>query len=171
MTFIHMPRTEQGAYVPIGDPVQAQGMPSADSCGFTLVELIVVTAILGVLALMAIPAYNSYVNSSKIARTESDIRVLENDITAYLIDRGTLPNSLNDIDRGTLRDPWGNPYQYYNIEAGGGTPLLDLFLDKLNSDFDLYSKGPDGASAADYSDPSSPDDIVRSGDGGYIGNR
>lgn len=159
------------ATVSIADADQARRELPVDNRGFTLIELIVVTAILGVLALMAIPAYNSYVNSSKIARAEGDIRVLENDITAYLVDRGTLPNSLNDIDRGTLRDPWGNPYQYYNIVAGGGTPLQDLALENLNTDFDLYSKGPDGASAADYSDPTSVDDIVRSGDGGYIGNR
>lgn len=166
-----MPRTEQGAYVPIADPDLAQGKPSADSRGFTLVELIMVTAILGVLALMVVPAYNSYVNSSKIARAAGDIRTMENDITAYLIDRETLPNSLNDIGRGTLRDPWGNPYEYYNFAVGGKTPLQDLGLHDLNSEFDLYSKGPDGASAADYSDPSSVDDIVRSGDGGYVGIR
>lgn len=139
--------------------------------GFTLIELIVVTAILGVLALMAIPAYNSYVTSSKNARAEGDIRALENDVTAYLVDRGTLPNSLNDIGRGALRDPWGNPYEYYNFAVGGKTPLQDLGLHDLNTEFDLYSKGPDGASASDYSDPTSVDDIVRSGDGGYVGYR
>ncbi|MSM40221.1 MAG: prepilin-type N-terminal cleavage/methylation domain-containing protein [Geobacter sp.] len=155
----------------VADAGQAWRELSVDNRGFTLIELIVVTAILGVLALMAIPAYNSYVNSSKIARAEGDIRTMENDITAYLVDRGTLPDNLNDIGRGTLRDPWGNPYEYYNFAVGGKTPLQDLGLHDLNSEFDLYSKGPDGASAADYSDPSSADDIVRSGDGGYVGNR
>jgi len=171
MTFTHVPRTGQGAYVPIAEPDLAQGKPSADNRGFTLIELIVVTAILGVLALMAIPAYNSYVNSSKIARAEGDIRTMENDITAYLVDRGTLPTSLNDIGRGTLRDPWGNPYEYYNFAVGGKTPLQDLALEDLNVEYDLYSKGKDGASSADYSDPSSLDDIVRSNDGGDIGIR
>jgi len=169
--FSHLSRNGNVVCESVADAGQAWRELSVDNQGFTLIELIVVTAILGVLALMAIPAYNSYVNSSKIARAAGDIRTMENDITAYLVDRGTLPDNLDDIGRGTLRDPWGNPYEYYNFVVGGKTPLQDLGLHDLNSEFDLYSKGEDGASAADYSDPSSDDDIVRSGDGGYVGSR
>ena len=39
----------------------------------------------------------------------------------------------------------------------------------LNSTYDLYSKGKDGASAGPLTAQSSGDDIIRANDGGYIG--
>ena len=39
----------------------------------------------------------------------------------------------------------------------------------INSDFDLYSTGPDGASVAPLTAEPSRDDIVRANDGAFIG--
>jgi general secretion pathway protein G len=39
----------------------------------------------------------------------------------------------------------------------------------LNTDFDLYSMGPDGASAAPLPAQPSRDDVVRADDGAFIG--
>jgi general secretion pathway protein G len=78
---------------------------------------------------------------------------------------------LNAIGRMNLLDPWGHPYQYQNLTGGGGTPLQDFIGNDYNTDYDLYSLGPDGASAQVYADPTSLDDIVRSNDGGYVGMR
>jgi len=44
-------------------------------------------------------------------------------------------------------------------------------LQNYNADFDLYSMGADGASAQDFDDLTSKDDIIRSGDGSYVGKR
>jgi general secretion pathway protein G len=142
-----------------------------DNRGFTLVELLVVIVIIGVLAAIAIPAFFTYMETAKAKRCAAEIRTLEKDIEAYVIDRGTIPASLGDIGRNTLLDPWGRPYRYLNKSLGGGTPLQDFILQDLNAEFDLYSLGPDGASAQAYADPSSMDDIVRSGDGGFVGQR
>jgi general secretion pathway protein G len=133
--------------------------------GFTMVELIVVTAILGVLALMAIPAFNDYKTKAQNKRSASDIRTIEKAITAHILDRNSLPASLADIGMATQMDPWGRPYQY---NKGG---ILDDGLNKLNDDYDLYSTGKDGASDPDGSKPESADDIVRMNDGGYAGER
>lgn len=46
---------------------------------------------------------------------------------------------------------------------------LDQLGDSLNSDYDLYSCGKDGASAPSIDDPLSLDDVVRGRDGAYIG--
>jgi general secretion pathway protein G len=138
--------------------------------GFTLIELIVITAILGLLAVMAYGSFNSYLTSAKNARCEADVRTLEKDISAYLVDKSALPATLNDIGRAALLDPWGNPYQYQDVTAGA--PLKDFtgFVN-LNEDYDLYSKEPDGLSAPLYADTTSKDDIARAGDGGFVGLR
>ena len=39
----------------------------------------------------------------------------------------------------------------------------------INTDFDLYSKGPDGKSATALTAKISQDDIIRANDGQYIG--
>ena len=84
-----------------------------------------------------------------------------------------------------MLDPWGEPYVYLLLSGGGGggngkgngggggggngQARKDKFLVPLNSDFDLYSKGKDGASVSPLTAKSSRDDIVRANDGGYIG--
>lgn len=141
----------------------------SETGGFTLVELIVIVAILGLLALMSLPLYNEYITLSKIHRTEADIRTIEKDIQAYYIDHGAYPpdTDLSAIGRDNLRDPWGNPYQYRFPAALTYT----VGVQKMNADFDIYSKGPDGNSDADGSVLSCKDDIVRASDGGYVGER
>jgi general secretion pathway protein G len=142
-----------------------------DCRGFTLVELIVVSAILGVLAVMAFPSYSAYMKSVKESRCMAEIRMLEKDIGAYTIDKNVLPDSLADIGRADLRDPWGRPYVYLKIAGGGGvTPYKDLLNKPFNTDFDLYSKGEDGNSTETLvgDPPENMDDIIRT-EGGYVG--
>jgi general secretion pathway protein G len=69
-----------------------------------------------------------------------------------------------------LLDPWGAPYVYLNLD---GVPIglmrKDQALVPINSDYDLYSKGPDGASVAPLTAVTSRDDIVRANNGSFIG--
>ena len=47
--------------------------------------------------------------------------------------------------------------------------LVVAMLAPLNSDFDLYTVGPDGITHASLGNSASRDDIVRARDGGFIG--
>lgn len=145
-----------------------QSKSFAKSAGFTLVELIVTMVIIGIIAALAIPAYSRFVENTKVSRVIAEIRSLEKDILARIADGNPLPNSLADVGRGTLRDPWGNFYQYLKIDDPD-TARQNQFLSPLNNDFDLYSLGPDGLSAQVISDANSLDDVVRSSDGGWVG--
>jgi general secretion pathway protein G len=136
---------------------------------FTLVELIVVVAVLGVLAAMAIPVFSSYIDKAKVTSSSADIRTVEKAITAYVIDKNTLPDNLPQAGF-TGRDPWGRPYIYSKIDSIPD-PRLDFLGLPLNSDYDLYSQGADGTSAAAANDPSSSDDIIRTNDGSFAGSR
>ena len=61
--------------------------------GFTLTELVVVVAILVVLAGVLVPAIGSYVDKSKIARAQSDMKEIGNAFTRYDSDTSVWPSN------------------------------------------------------------------------------
>ncbi|MBN1905235.1 MAG: prepilin-type N-terminal cleavage/methylation domain-containing protein [Deltaproteobacteria bacterium] len=143
------------------------------SNGFTLIELMVVIAITGILAGIAIPAYISFVEKAKVTIAISDIKLLQRDISDWQSDHGTLPLSLEEMGKGDMKDPWGNPYQYLNFDTikgkGNGDKRKDHNLVPINEDFDLYSMGKDGKSQTPLAAKASRDDIIRANNGSYIG--
>ncbi len=141
-----------------------------DCRGFTVVELLVVLAIVTTLAALGTPIYSNALDNARVAKAVADIRVVEKEIQVFHLFSGMLPNSLADVGRDTFSDPYGNPYEYLNIvTAGKGKSRKDRFLVPLNSDFDLYSKGKDGDSVSALTAKQSWDDIVRANDGGFVG--
>jgi type II secretion system protein G len=144
---------------------------SLDNRGFTMVELLVVCAIIGVLAMMAIPAFSSIREMAKVARCKSELRGLEQSINGYNLDHGSLPVALDGSVSANLTDPWGHAYVYYKKVQPDSDP--GAYLDTsaghdLNTDFDLYSKGFDNATTQSVADPGSMDDIVRGADGAIV---
>lgn len=152
---------------------RGQQVTRLDCCGFTLVELMVVVAILGVLATMAIPLFNGYMKTVKNGACTADIRSIDKAIQAYVIEKNALPASLNDLGMGNPLDPWQRPFEFQVLGPGPApAPLQDEVLgDRLNMDYDLYSKGEDGLSDPVSGTPGNADDIVRSSDGVYVGPR
>ena len=144
------------------------------AAGFTLVELLVVVAMLGTLSGIGIPAYTRYIDKARITKAIAEIRMLQKEIKLYEIGEKTLPNSLADIGWGTLLDPYGRPYQYVNFAtglkgAGVGGKRKDQWDNPLNDDYDLYSMGKDGQSAQHLHNTKSHDDIIRAREGRFIG--
>lgn len=138
--------------------------------GFGLIELLIVIGILGTLAGIAIPVYSYYVDKARTTEAIAEIRIMEKEILVYQEEHETLPNDLTDIGRGNLKDPWGNPYEYLNFENVHGKGKIRKYKSQdLNSDFDLYSMGKDGASNSPLTAKASRDDIVRAGNGKYVG--
>jgi len=146
---------------------------------FTLLEIMLVVAIVGTLAAIAVPGYIGYVEKTRVTAAISDIKNISIEIDLIAVDGGNLPDSLAELENGGLKDPWGNPYVYQRLDGagpggggGGGPPVQprkDRFLVPINSDYDLYSKGADGDSVAPLTAAKSRDDIIRAADGGFIG--
>ena len=141
------------------------------SPGFTLAELLIVIATLGILGGLAVPLYADHIEKAKVVRAIAEIRVLEKDIVSFELENKRWPDSLGQLGRGSLLDPWSNQYQYLNFEdvSGKGKMRKDRFLVPLNSDYDLYSMGRDGKSQAPLTAKASHDDIIRADDGSYVG--
>jgi prepilin-type N-terminal cleavage/methylation domain-containing protein len=62
--------------------------------GFTLVELMVVVAVIGILAMITIPAYESMARRSRLTRAENDAQVLVRAVAVYVAHMGALPANL-----------------------------------------------------------------------------
>lgn len=143
----------------------------APHAGFTSIELLIIVAIVGILAGIAIPAYLGHIEKAKVAKAIAEIRIFEKEILAYKETNNILPNSLDDIGRGSFEDPWGSPYEYLTPDDPGakGKRRKKNATVPLNSDFDLYSKGKDGASQPPLTAKASRNDIVRADNGRYVG--
>ena len=119
--------------------------------GFTLLEIIVVVAIIAILAAYIAPKITGRVDDARISKAKSDIRVLESSLELYKLDNFTYPssdqglkaltskpagsNTKNWREGGYIKklnkDPWGNEYLYQYPGSNG--------------EFDIYSTGADAA--------------------------
>ncbi|PSV45450.1 pilin [Photobacterium sp. GB-36] len=60
--------------------------------GFTLIELMIVVAVIGVLAAIAIPKYQDYVAKSELGAGLATISSLKTNVEAYVVSEGTFPD-------------------------------------------------------------------------------
>jgi general secretion pathway protein G len=141
------------------------------SDGFTVVELLIVVALILTIAAIALPYLSTTLDQARYAKAVADIHTLQDAINADQLDKGVYTDSLASLGYGSLLDPWGHPYQYLNHATmhGNGQARKDRFLVPLNTDYDLYSMGKDGQSQPPLTAQASQDDIVRAGDGSYVG--
>jgi len=142
-----------------------------DSHGFTLIELMMALAVLSLLLVIAIPSYDHSINRARVSQAIGDIKRIEGLIERYRTQHFRLPPNLGVLNAPIPADPWGRPYVYLNIEAGVslGQVRKDKSMVPVNSDYDLYSVGRDGETVAPFTAKRARDDIVRAGNGAYIG--
>lgn len=138
---------------------------------FTLFELLLVAAIVGVLAAVAFPGYQSYQDQVKFTQAKADIVIIESALERYYAQRLAYPDTLAQAGVGGMLDPWGKPYQYLNVATAPnrGSVRKDRNLVPINSDYDLYSMGKDGTSRPPLTAMPSRDDIVRANNGKFVG--
>lgn len=137
--------------------------------GVTLLELMAVLAAIAILSAIAVPAFNGYIERARVTRAVSDIGTISLQLYRWQLNTRTFPATLAEAGLGG-NDPWGRPYAYLRVaDANPGQLRKDHNLVPINTDFDLYSSGPDGDSVGPLTAQKSRDDVVRANNGAYIG--
>ncbi len=137
----------------------------------------VVVATLGSLASIAVPLYTSQIEKAMTTKAIAEISMLNKEIILYEVKTDYLPETLEDINKENLLDPWGNPYQYLNFEyelGGRGRGIAGIARKwhgdvPINEYYDLYSMGKDGETILPIVSGTGRDDIIMANDGQYIG--
>ena len=149
---------------------RGRGRASAEG-GWTLVEVLLLIALLGIIAMILVPVFVQILERAKVRRAIADMRLIEFEVNQFKDLDEHFPMSLDELPPRPRIDPWGRPYVYFVFEGAGwrGRARKDRFLVPINTFYDLYSLGPDGDSRAPLQNPVSLDDVVRANDGQFYG--
>jgi general secretion pathway protein G len=136
-----------------------------------MVEMAIVLAIAALALSLLVPMGVNYMERGRLSQAIAELGEMSKTIRAYDKSHGVLPDSLADVNYDGRLDPWGFPYEYFNLRTahGNGHARKDKVLKPLNSDFDLYSVGADGQTQPSLTNAASRDDVVRARDGAFIG--
>jgi general secretion pathway protein G len=137
--------------------------------GMTLLELVAALAAVLILTSIAVPAYNGYVNRARITRAIGEMGTISLQLYRWQLSTRHFPMTLAEAGLDA-KDPWGRPYQYVRVEGANQNDLRkDHNLHPINTDFDLYSMGVDGATAKPLTAQKSLDDVIRANNGAFMG--
>lgn len=127
--------------------------PAARAAGFTLIEIMVVVAILGLLATLVVTNVTLHADEARVVKARTDVRMIGDAVRLYYTRHGRLP-ALGDLTAADAQghraldvlpqDPWQNDY----VVRPGDAPR----------EFTVASAGPDRQidTADDVSSRSAP---------------
>lgn len=138
--------------------------------GVTLLELALVVTLVGLLSAFGYQMYKRQIQRVRENQAITDINMMSIQLQRWATATFEFPDSLAEAGLDGTLDPWDRPYVYLNIaNANIGDVRKDKNLVPLNTDFDLYSLGPDGDSKVPLTAAVARDDIIRANNGSYVG--
>lgn len=134
---------------------------TANSAGFTFIEIMVVVAILAILAALVVPRIMGRTDDAKRTAAKVQIRNLEGALQLYKLDNGIYPTTEQGlkalVDKPSVgvipkkwkiggylpklpEDPWGNPYKYLS-PVQRADQKLDYEVTSLGTDGEVGGEG------------------------------
>lgn len=120
--------------------------------GFTLIELLAVAVILIILALMALPVYAEVTDKARNAKSQEDLRVIEQGLEAYQAQHSHYPINLNTLvtdgflKPSALESPWSSPknrvYYYYAVDRAGEDKATNFIIGDAGADASCGGEHP-----------------------------
>ena len=119
--------------------------------GFTLIEIMVVIAIIGILATLIVPRIMGRPDEARVTAAKHDIGTINQALKLYRLDIGRYPTTEQGLNALVTRpsaepvpqnwkmggyldalpnDPWGHPYQYANPGTKGEIDVYSYGADK-----------------------------------------
>lgn len=145
--------------------------PGEGGSGYTIVELLSVLTLVAILATIALSTAARVAEGRRVKEATVDILDIQNLIDEYVMANDELPATLAAVGAAGFVDPWDQSYRYlpFTTAEAVNNARKDRFLHPLNTHYDLYSLGPNGASAASIAAGVSKDDVIRANDGAFVG--
>ena len=72
-------------------------MRNSKQAGFSLLGVLIAVMIIGIVAAIAVPKFNSAIASANTAKIEADLSTLDSAIMVYEAEHGTSPSEVNDL--------------------------------------------------------------------------
>lgn len=128
--------------------LKARTTTKTSTAGFSLVELLVVLAIIGLIAGLAVPQVLRYLGSARSDTAATQIKSIKNALELYFLDNKSYPSDVDGLqalaarpaganrwngpylkNADGLNDPWGRPYLYKRHSDETGVEVSSLGRD------------------------------------------
>lgn len=142
--------------------------------GITMVEFVMSVMLVTLMLTLVVPAALRLIDDAREDNVISQLEEIQKRIDDFYKTHSRYPISLVEIYESAPLDPWNNPYQYLSLADGlqkmRGQARKYKGMKLINSDYDLYSMGPDGKSVPPLTAEPSRDDIIRAHNGKFTGS-